>query len=186
MSFSLCFCPFSLIAACRVVHTDYCALFRAWLYWRGRACGTCRTIQVRAHSTSARSNVLAGQDKQYSWGLRVSTWKDICYICCTCYLVLSDLARISGICLRNATEHNAAKLEITRSQVRSGKTKLPRGAHFDPSVLLGLPRPCPSHLRAANVGGVHRPQDPRQFSPPYRMQESSGTDKLGVRSSGTG
>jgi hypothetical protein len=43
-------------------------------------------------------------------------------------LVLSDLARIAGICLRNATEHNAAKLEITRSQV--GHIKMSKPNHF--------------------------------------------------------
>ena len=54
-----------------------------------------------------------------------------CTHVCSC-LVLSDLARISGICLKNATEHNAAKLEITRSQVRdqSSKPNLQNGGHF--------------------------------------------------------
>jgi len=51
--------------------------------------------------------------------------------------------------------------------------------HYARAGVLG---PGPGDIRAADVGGVHRSQDPCQLSPPHRMQESSGTkgDKKGI------
>ncbi len=83
--------------------------------------------------------------------------------------------KCDGAQCRQAGDHPLTG--VSKSKCPNQTTLHYLAPNFNLRACAGVPGPCPGHIWAADVRGVHGPQDPCQLSSSHRMQESSGTVK---------